>query len=162
MGFPIPIPTVDCTVPTVEDCTEDDCVRNIVCDDTSSWECDYAEVNVLLVLYLKALAAVTRSAEATRDWYVGIVSPGGMTQESLQVRHILFHLKLLLCHHLWFGRLGKIEIAKTVEEGGRLLTDARMVRSALCIPVDHCSWVPDDRVRAVHCVNNRNWTVGSS
>jgi hypothetical protein len=139
MGFPVP--TVDCT---------EDCVRNILCgDDTSSWERDYAEVNALLVLYLKALAAVTRSAEATRDWYVGIVSPG-MTQESLQVRHVpwqartlLFRLKLLLCRHLWFGRLVKMEIAKTVEEGGRLLTDALLGREGgpFCIVYPSGSFV---------------------
>ncbi|KAL3921591.1 MAG: hypothetical protein SGARI_006643, partial [Bacillariaceae sp.] len=92
------------------------------CDCDYSWEREYAELNALVVLYIKALAAIHP------HWYFGIVSPG-MTPESLQVKHvppvartIYFRLKMWLCRYVLFGMLKRLEIAKTVKEGGTLLS----------------------------------------
>ena len=119
------------------------------CSDSRDWEIKYAEMNALLVLYLKAMGGKLKSAATTThssnpegDIYLGIVSPG-MTPESFNIAHVpesgrtlAFRSKLWLCRGgLIFDWLQKCEIAKTTEDAGSLLTRALLNRS---VGTDFC------------------------
>jgi hypothetical protein len=103
---------------------------------TTTWESEYSHICAIAVLYFKRLAALSESSTKTwidrlyGDDYYGVVSPG-MTQESLQVRHVpiggrtvFFRIKMVLCRTVLFGWLRKLEIAKTIDDGAALLVDA--------------------------------------
>ncbi|KAG7371222.1 hypothetical protein IV203_019792 [Nitzschia inconspicua] len=103
---------------------------------TASWEVTYALVSALQVLYFKALASSEKNSGKVGNpsflycWYYGTVSPG-MTQESFHVKYVpsqartlAFRLKMILCRYLLFPLLQRMEIAKTVDEAGRLLAVA--------------------------------------
>ncbi len=111
--------------------------------DSRDWEVKYAEMNALLVLYLKAMeaelksqseksaATITHSSNPEGELYMGIVSPG-MTPESFNIAHVpesgrtlAFRSKLWLCRRGWiFNWLQKCEIAKTTQDAGSLLARA--------------------------------------
>ena len=105
---------------------------------STSWESEYSHVCAIVVLYFKRLAALSVLESTNKLYndddedYYGVVSPG-MTEESLQVKHvpiegrtIFFRMKMILCRTILFGWLRKLEIAKTVEDGASLLVHALM------------------------------------
>lgn len=97
--------------------------------ENCDWEIKYAEMNALLVLYLKAMEA--HSSKPDNELYLGIVSPG-MTPESFNIAHVpesgrtmAFRSKLWMCRRSWiFDWLQKCEISKTTEEAGSLVARA--------------------------------------
>jgi Sulfotransferase domain len=111
----------------------------------TSWEHIYAQLSALQVLYFKALASGVWISCQLLDpsfyyWYFGVVSPG-MTQESLHVKHVppsartlAFRLKMAMCRYILFPLLRKMEIAKTVDEAGRLLAAALIGSSDFAYP----------------------------
>ena len=149
MGFPVPN-----LGPAKEESLQDILTGEAFCNKSTatstatntavSWEHVYAHLSAVLVLYFKALAANAMSTTTTQQrryprssrpptagWYYSVVSPG-MTQESLNVQHVppsartlAFRLKMMACRSIFvFPILKRMEIAKTVEEGGRMLVQA--------------------------------------
>jgi hypothetical protein len=133
MGFPVP------TLANTYDSMKDFLTRRTSLPKStlgSSWETIYAQLCAIQVLYFKALASGEmcpgRMTDPTSNhcWYYGVVSPG-MTQESLDVRHVplpdrtlAFRIKMFLCRYILFPILQKMEIAKSVKEAGQYLTAA--------------------------------------
>ena len=134
------LPKMGIPVPNLKEATEssirDMLFRNAAQESPSSmqndsWESQYAEMNALAVLYLKALAR--KQQQSSPPTYYGVVSPG-MTPESFCIDHvpkfartIRFRFKLWMCSWPWvFEKLRNSEIAKTTQEAGALLATAML------------------------------------
>lgn len=137
MGFPEPIIAK----------ADDDIVTILTSAATlmDSWEMTYGQLSALQVLYCKALAGTKQPLRQPMDgsfshWFYGVVSPG-MTPESFHVKHVPpkartvgFRLKMILCRYIMFPLLRKMEIAKTVDDAGRLLAAALLGRKEFGYP----------------------------
>jgi len=139
------LPKMGIPVPNFRGATESTIRRKLLCNtnetevsdlEEKDWETKYAEMNALLVLYLKALesnfmSSYDESDSSKSELYLGVVSPG-MTRESFNIAHVpesgrtlAFRWKLWLCRRRWiFDWLQKCEIAKPTEEAGSLLAKA--------------------------------------
>ena len=148
------LPKMGIPVPDLEDATESSIRKKLLLDfskdkdkppnsESGHWEVKYAEMNALVVLYLKALESIPKAPlelSATKSTsrgtagvylYLGVVSPG-MTQESFNIAHVpesartvAFRWKLWLCRRQRvFDWLKKCEIAKSTEDAGSLLVKA--------------------------------------